>query len=240
MVEGIQVKRHHEGEVVARRAAGIKVGGHSDRDACVAKCPGGEGKFLEVERGERQAHSHGVRVSEGADAVLRNALQVIGGGGVHLGGEGRAPCVRQLIGVQLGAKAVLPSGIEQCAGLVRGKGTLFHEGVAELGEIFVGHTWDHFVADELLVPGAVVLILRRDGVGAEKREHDLQGLIGLQQPVHAELLEFVLHRKPVSTFRLRPAIASRNPRQRSYSASTEASWVSCIVLAMPPPAAISR
>ncbi len=110
---------------------------------------------------------------------------MLAGDRTDLPGKLRSADGVDLIGMDLGAQAVLLSGLQDLFRFARGKNTGFAEYVAKLRQLFVCNRGDHLLAQKTQIVRALFPILRRQRMGAHKGCGKIHRMCLVQPPDHA-------------------------------------------------------
>ena len=117
-------------------------------------------------------------------------------------GQLRAADGLDLVGVDLGAQAMVQAGLQDLTGLLHSKGVRFTEHIAEFGDALLLDGGHHLLTDQADILRAVLLVLCRDQVGAHKGGCHIHGVLFLQAADGTQLLQLVLQGQSVAAFGL--------------------------------------
>ena len=189
---------HDELQIQAGAGAGVEVRGHGHGHALFDHGPGrGEGG-AQIEAGGGQQAGHGARLRHGGDALRGADDEVLGGDSAHRLRELGAADGIDLVGVNLGDKAIALARLQDCLGLLGGEDAGLAEHVAEFRQLFLGHGRDELLAQEANVAFPVRLIFLGHRVGPQEGGYQVHGVGLVEAADGAKLLELVVHIEAVA------------------------------------------
>ena len=162
---------------------------------------GGDGWQVGVAQGvvgPGQQHRHRAGGLHGGNALGVQVFDVVTRQGAVACRQGRAPHVRQLLGVQLHRQAQRLCGLEHLFGLGQREADAFAEHVHRVHQALGGQRGQHLVAHQVDVSLAAARILGRQGVGTQEGGAHCHAKGLAQTPRHAQLLAFVGQRQAIA------------------------------------------
>ena len=160
---------HRQGRRQHRRGAGVAVGGDGDRHLVLAQ-QRDRRLLLLLQRveGARQQHGDGPGRGHRLGAGFVEMFEMVGRQRAILRGERGAVLVRQLLGVEPDAQAVVRGGLEQALDLLRGEGDGVAKGVDAGGKAGLGGSRDQLVDDLRHIMRAAVALVGRQRMQREQ------------------------------------------------------------------------
>ena len=183
--------------------ARVDVSGESNRNLVLdQQSRRGEATEFQVERSGRQQHRANVRSRQSARRTLISEDQVIGRACADISGNLASTAGRQFVGMNPRQQPVRQARSQNGSRFIRSEDPAFAEDVAPVGQTLRGDGRNHLVDDERDVRIPIPSILRSYFVGTEKRRHDVDRVVVVQRPEHAELPQLGFSGQTVAALRL--------------------------------------